>query len=54
MSIIPEFIDPNYLYINLDTKIKFSSKNSRYTASQIEILVNFVYLLITEGRLYLL
>jgi hypothetical protein len=39
MSIIPEFIDPNYLYINLDTKIKFSSKNSRYTASQIEILV---------------
>ena len=39
MSVVPEFIDPNYLYINLDTKIKFSSKNSRYTASQIEILV---------------
>lgn len=39
MSIIPEFIDPNYLYINLDAKVKFASKNSKYTASQIEILI---------------
>jgi len=38
MSIIPEFIDPTYLYINLDTKVKFNSKNSKYTSAQIELL----------------
>ena len=41
MSIIPEFIDPNYLYINLDTKVKFQYKNSKYTAAQIEKLIQF-------------
>jgi hypothetical protein len=39
MTIIPEFVDPNYLYIALDTKVKFDSKNSRYTANEISILV---------------
>jgi hypothetical protein len=39
MTIIPEFVDPNYLYISLDNRIKFDSKNSRYTAAQIEVLV---------------
>lgn len=39
MTIIPEFIDPNYLYINLDTKVKFDPKNSRYTDAQIQTLV---------------
>lgn len=38
MSVTPEFIDPNYLYINLDTKIRFNPKNSRYSAPQIELL----------------
>jgi hypothetical protein len=39
MTIIPEFIDPNYLYITLDTKVKFDPKNSRYTDAQIQTLV---------------
>jgi hypothetical protein len=39
MTIIPEFVDPNYLYISLDTKIKFDPKNSRYTANEISTLV---------------
>jgi hypothetical protein len=38
MSIIPEFVDPNYLYITLDTKVKFNSKNSRFSIPEIEIL----------------
>lgn len=36
MSIVPEFIDPNYLFITLDSKLKYDSKNSKYTAYQIE------------------
>ena len=39
MSITPEFIDPIYLYIGIENKIKFDPSNSRYTASQIDILV---------------
>jgi hypothetical protein len=39
MTIIPEFVDPNYLYIALDTKVKFDFKNSRYTANEIATLV---------------
>jgi hypothetical protein len=39
MSIIPEFIDPNYLHITLDTKVKFDPTNSRYTAPEIQTLV---------------
>jgi hypothetical protein len=39
MSIIPEFIDPNYLHITLDTKVKFDPANSRYTTPEIQILV---------------
>lgn len=36
LGITPEFVDPVYLYVNIDSQIKFDSKNSRYTASQIE------------------
>jgi len=39
MTIIPEFADPNYLYIGLDTKVKYDPKNSRYTENEIGILV---------------
>jgi hypothetical protein len=39
ISIIPEFIDPNYLYINIDTSVKVQTKNSRYTLPQLEIFV---------------
>jgi hypothetical protein len=39
MSIIPEFIDPNYLHITLDNKVKFDPTNSRYTAPEIQTLV---------------
>jgi hypothetical protein len=39
MSIIPEFVDPNYLHITLDTKVKFDPANSRYTPPEIQILV---------------
>jgi len=38
MSVVPEFVDPNYLYITLDVKVKFDAKNSRYTISDIENL----------------
>lgn len=36
MSIVPEFVDPNYLYITIDSKLKYDAKNSKYTAYQIE------------------
>jgi hypothetical protein len=39
MSIIPEFVDPNYLYITIDSVVKVQTKNSRYTVPQIEIFV---------------
>lgn len=39
MSVVPEFVDPNYLYITLDIKVKFDNKNSRYTISEMESLV---------------
>ena len=39
MTIIPEFVDPNYLYIGLDTKVRYDPKNSRYTENEIGILV---------------
>jgi len=39
VTTIPEFVDPNYLYISLDTRLKLDSKNAKYTPSQIEILV---------------
>jgi hypothetical protein len=38
MSIIPEFVDPNYLHITLETKVKFDPANSRYTTPEIQIL----------------
>lgn len=39
MSVVPEFVDPNYLFITLDIKVKFDSKNSRYTISDMDSLV---------------
>jgi len=41
MSIIPEFVDPNYLFVQLTTNVRFDSKNSRYTAKEIQTLVKF-------------
>lgn len=42
MAIIPEFVDPKYLYINIDSKVKFAAKNSKYSAPQIELLTKQV------------
>ena len=42
MSVIPEFVDPKYLYINIDSKVKFAAKNSKYSAPQIELLTKQV------------
>jgi hypothetical protein len=42
MSVIPEFVDPKYLYINIDCKVKFAAKNSKYSAPQIELLTKAV------------
>ena len=39
MSIVPEFVDPNYLFITIESKIKYEPKNAKYTASEIETLV---------------
>ena len=39
MSIIPEFVDPNYLYVSMDTKIRFDPKNSRYTSNEVELII---------------
>jgi len=39
MSIVPEFVDPNYLYITIDSMVKVQTKNSRYSVPQIEIFV---------------
>lgn len=36
LGITPEFVDPVYLYVNIDSQLKFDIKNSRYTPSQIE------------------
>ena len=42
MSVIPEFVDPKYLYINIESKVKFAAKNSKYSAPQIELLTKQV------------
>ena len=39
LSIIPEFVDPSYLFLTLNSRIRFNPKNSRYTAEEIKILV---------------
>lgn len=39
LSIIPEFIDPSYLFLTLNCRVKFDPKNSRYTAEDIKIIV---------------
>ena len=39
MSIIPEFKDPNYLFVTVNAKVKFDPKNSKYNQSEITTLV---------------
>jgi len=38
LSIIPEFIDPNYLHLTLETTVKYNSKNSKFNSQDIELL----------------
>ena len=39
LSIVPEFIEPDYFYINLAVNIKYNSKTSTLSATQIKNLV---------------
>lgn len=39
MSIIPEFVDPNFLFVNITTNVRYDSRNSRFTPQQIQTLV---------------
>lgn len=39
LSIIPEFVDPTYLFLTINSKIRFDPRNSRYTAEEIKLLV---------------
>lgn len=38
LSIIPEFVDPNYLHLSIETTVRHNSKNSKYDSQQIELL----------------
>jgi hypothetical protein len=38
LSTIVEFVDPNYLYVNVDCKIRHSITDSRYNSKQIQVL----------------
>lgn len=40
VTITPEFIDPEYIYVNLTTQVKFNSKITIYTATDIQNLIN--------------
>jgi hypothetical protein len=40
VTITPEFIDPEYIYVNLTTQVKFNSKITVYSATDIQNLVN--------------
>jgi hypothetical protein len=40
VSITPEFVDPEYIYVNLTTQIKFNTKITTYSATDIQNLVN--------------
>jgi hypothetical protein len=40
VSISPEFIDPEYIYVNLTTQVKFNTKITTYSATDIQNLVN--------------
>lgn len=39
MSIIPEFVNPKYLFIQVDTTVKYDLKKSKYTPEQLQLLV---------------
>lgn len=39
LSIIPEFVDPNYLHISLETTVRHNTKNSKFNSQQIQLLV---------------
>lgn len=35
-----EFVDPNYIYIQTNTSVRYDKRNSKYTANQIQVLVD--------------
>ena len=39
VSIIPEFVDPDYIYVTISTNVRYNTKNTTKSSSQIEILV---------------
>jgi hypothetical protein len=39
LSITPEFIDPEYFYVNLDVKVKYNFKTTSYSSTNIQNLV---------------
>lgn len=39
LTIIPEFVDPNYLYINLNTTVRHNTRNSKFIPQEIQSLV---------------
>jgi len=38
VTISPEFVDPDYFYVNLDVKVKYNSRTTKYTATEIKNL----------------
>lgn len=38
LTVIPEFVDPNYLHINLETTVRHNTKNSKFNSQQIQLL----------------
>lgn len=41
MSTIPEFVDPKYLFVQLNTNVRYDVRNSKYTPNEIQSLVKF-------------
>lgn len=39
VSIIPEFVDPDYIYVTLNTNVRYTTADTTKSSSQIEILV---------------
>lgn len=39
VGVIPEFVDPEYLYVNLEIQVKYNPSNTTLSASQIQDLV---------------
>lgn len=38
-SVIPEFVDPEYLYVNMDVNVKYNPSNTTLSASQVQEVV---------------